>query len=352
MADFKNVPIDPQKVPDALVAYGLTDLAIYDQSAKERHFTGQYGGKQLRIKLFINSGGRCTVGRFTGEDEEAFKSVAEHICKSCSWGEKPRLEYSLQKQTEDVYKGLVDTLVAKGAEVQERKGEAHAETLKVRGPLGDMLTIKFYSNATLHLQGSHAQLGAWAVDHLQRAMGLDELLAEQRKVYDLPLTVEQVRDELGARIPNVHGKLADEVRKQFSSAHAMTKVAIPLEDYAVVAFPVLRGLEGFCMQLLTEDCNLHPPQNQKLGEYFEAVVGQPGVFKMKSPASDGVGISLQRLLSGCYTTWNRQRHRLFHMDGTVETTRILDGRDEAVAVVEDVFRLIDAGYADYRKNLS
>lgn len=352
MAEFKNVPIDPQKVPEALVAYGVTDLAISDSSAKERHFTGQHAGKQLRLKLFLNSGGRCTLGRFTGEDEEAFKAAAEFICKRCSWGEKPRLEYSLQKQAKDVYTGLVASLEAKGAEVRERKGEAHAETLKVRGPSGDLLTIKFFSNGTLQLQGSHAQLGAWAVDHLQKAMGLDELLAEQRKVYDLPLTVEQVRDELVARIPNVHGKLADEVRKQFSSAHAMTKVAIPLEDYAVVAFPALRGLEGLCMQLLTEDCNLHPPQNQKLGEYFEPAVGRPGAFKMRSPASDSVGIPLQNFLSACYTTWNRQRHRLFHMDGTVETTRVLDSRDDAVALVENVFGLIDAGYADYRKSLS
>jgi len=352
MAEFKNVPIDPQKVPEALVAYGVTELAIYESSAKERHFAGQHGGKRLRLKLFINNGGRCSLGRFTGEDEEAFQSAAEFICKSCSWGEKPRLEYSLQKQAKETYTGLVAALEARGAEVRERKAEAHAEALKLRGPSGDQLTIKFFLNGTLQLQGSHAQLGAWAVDYLQKAMGLDELLAEQRKVYDLPLTVEQVRNELVARIPNVYEKLADEVQKQFSSAHAMTKVAIPLEDYAVVAFPALRGLEGFCMQLLTQDCNLHPPQNQKLGEYFEAVMGQPGVFKMRSPASDGVGIPLQNLLSACYTTWNRQRHRLFHMDGTVETTRILDSRDDAVALVEDVFRLIDAGYTEYRKSLT
>ena len=352
MTDFKNVPIDPQKVPDALVAYGCTDLATHAASAKERHYVGQHGGKPVRIKLFINKGGACTLGRFTGDDEGAFNAVAEHIRKTCSWGEKPRLEYSLQKQTKQVCAGLVTALEAKGATVHESRSEAYAETLKLRGPSGDQLTIKFYSNGTLQLQGTHAQLGAWAVDHLQAAMGLNELLTEQRKVYELSLSIEQVRDELVARIPNVHDKLADEVRKQFSSAHAMTKVAIPLEDYAAVAFPALRGLEGFCMQLLTEDCNLHPPQNQKLGEYFEAAVGQPGAFKMRSPASDGVGIPLQNLLSACYTTWNRQRHRLFHMDGTVETTRVIDTRDDAVALVDDVFRLVDAGYADYRKNLS
>ncbi len=39
-----------------------------------------------------------------------------------------------------------------------------------------------------------------------------------------------------------------------------------------------------------------------------------------------------------------QRHRLFHMDGTVETTRILGSRSEAVAIVEGVLTAVETGY--------
>lgn len=350
MADFKQVPIDPKKVEDALVAYGVTTLVVREATAKEKHFSGSHDGKALRMKLFVNKDGSCSLGRFTGDAEEPFEALAEHVCKTCSWGEKPRLEYSLQKQSHAVLAGLVSALEAKGANVSERKLEKYAETVKVRGPSGDQLTVKLHGNGTLQLQGTHAQLGAWAVDQLQGAMGLNEMLAEQRKVYELPLTVQQVRDELVARIPHVHDKLVDEVRKQFSSAHAMTKVFIPLEDYAGVAFPALRGLEGFCMQLLTDDCHLNPPQIAKLSQYFEPVVGAPGQFKMKSPASDGVANILQKLLSDCYTTWDKQRHRLFHMDGSVETSRIIEDREDAVSLVEEVFHLIDTGYADLLKN--
>ena len=45
-----------------------------------------------------------------------------------------------------------------------------------------------------------------------------------------------------------------------------------------------------------------------------------------------------------------QRHRLFHMDGTVETTRVLDNREDAVSIVSEVLDLVNSGYATIIKS--
>ena len=92
---------------------------------------------------------------------------------------------------------------------------------------------------------------------------------------------------------------------------------------------------------------MNPAAKAKLGEYFEV---QGAGWAMRSPHGDGASAEAKALLAACYKTWHDQRHRLFHMDGTVETTRILGSRTEAVAIVEGVLTAVETGYSTLIKS--
>lgn len=350
---FAKVPMNPEKVPGVLKAAGVTDLQVKEPSpGKQVQYFGTFKGTKFFLNVYINGSGNCTVGKANGYDEGVFSHLAQLVIDECKWGAAAKLEVSLPKFETEQVDGLVEFLTSLGAEVAEEADAANYTLRRIKGPQGDVLTVKHYTNGTLQLQGKHAQVAVWTLDFLRTAMPLDDFLEQQRKVYQLPLTVADTKRELVTRIPNAHDELQDEVRIQLSSALALTKVGVELEDYAALTFPALRGLEGVCFQLLRADCGLAPPKNAQLGEYFVEVVGKPGTYCMRSPHGDSVAKSLQNFLGVCYTTWHKQRHRLFHMDGTVETSRILDNRADAVSLVSEVFAVIDQGYATYLKSKS
>ena len=345
---YNGIAIDHTKARAALEQAGVEGLTEQVLNAgKLIQYRGTFETKAFLVKIFVNGKSKCTIGASSGFDQGTFNVLAEAIANHCKYGEKQRLELSIHSFQADLRKHFLDYLIELGAKVESDNAYANHRQVRIIGPLGDFLTVKFHSNGTLQLQGSHAQLAVWALDFLKTVLPLDDLLTHQKAVYALPLTVAQIKSDLIARVPVVHDWLEDTVRMQFSSALALTKIGIELEDYAALAFPALRGLEGFSFQLLQSECGLNPVKNSKLGEYFEF---QDSGFCMRSPQGDSASAQAKNLLAACYKTWHDQRHRLFHMDGTMETTRILGSRTEAVAIVDSILTAVESGYASLIKS--
>nr|WP_258016682.1 RNase LS family HEPN domain-containing protein [Stenotrophomonas maltophilia] len=170
---------------------------------------------------------------------------------------------------------------------------------------------------------------------------VDKILAHQKDIYSVPLSVEQIKQNLEVRIPIVHDYLRDTVRIQFSSSLALTQVGIALEDYSAVAYPALRGLEGYCFQLLDEEVGVALGVREKLGEYFDQEAPTLRVLSMYEATCSP---EVHHTLVAGYQLWHNLRHRLFHMDGSVDTTRMLKTREEAVAIVDEVFSLVESGH--------
>ena len=335
---FKGIALDHEKVPDALNSLGVTDVNANVVNDTLTQYVGKLDSQGFMLKVFKTKDGKCTLGMGTGNDPKVFEAVASHVAKACRYADAARLEVSVPKFKAENVGHLVNYLSGLSAKVEGDEKEAHGRAIRIRGPRGDLLVVKYFNNGTLQLQGVHAQMAGWALEFLRTVLPLDEMLEQQRAVYHLPVTVKQIKTELAARIPHAHDLLVDEVRAQLSTALALTKVGIELEDYATLAFPALRGLEGFCIQLLRNECGLKPGQKAEIGLYFEKTAAG---FSLAKVYSAGVAAAQQDVVGECYTAWNQHRHRLFHMDGTLETTYVLEQREDAVRLVNDVLDLVD-----------
>lgn len=340
---YSGIPMDHMKVGAALLQAGVDGLTEETLDAgKLLQYRGNFNLVPFLVKIFVKTNGKCTIGSGSNIDKSTYDSLADAIANFCRYGQKERLELAVPNFEIAHQVPLIEYLKSLGAKVESDSVQGNYRMLRVKGPHGDILTVKFYTNSTLQLQGSHALLAVWALDFLRTVLPLDQMLEHQRAVYKIPGTIESLKKDLIARVPNVHDALVEEVRIQLSSAFALTKAGAVLEDYTALAFPALKGLEGFCFQLLRDKCNFHPAQKSKLSEYFDNPYAKP---VMRVPHSDGVPSEVQALLVQCYEMWRDQRHRLFHMDGTVETSRILEDRADAVSIVNGVLDAIDQGYA-------
>lgn len=344
---YSNIALDHTKVVESLTDLGVGSVSEYPQNGgKHLNYKGLYKGREFLVKVFINKGGKCTLGHATGYSYDDFTEIADHIVNFCKFSDKTRLEVSVPKFGSDSLEHLLVFLRGEGASVTS---EDHASftQFRVSGPRQDSLTIKLYQNGTMQLQGVHAHLAAMVEDFLTTVMSLDSLFEHQKSVYKIPVTLMQVKDDLLAKVPDAHDYLEDVVRRQFTTALALTKVGIELEDYSAIAFPALRGLEGFSFQLMRSELGLRPAQKDELGSYFDNSLPVPHI---RSPHGDSASPAAKNLLNSCYTLWKTQRHRLFHMDGTVETTRVLDSRNDAVSIVSEVLDLVNSGYATMIKS--
>lgn len=340
---FKNIAIDHTKVKACLQAQ-TTDLKVKPKTDKLIIYTGKHEGVDFAINLFINKDGKCTVGQTSKFDQTTFEKVAEILVSSCGYGTKQSLNISIPNIQPSQVIDVVAYLSAQGANVEEGVPQALFTEWRIRGPRGDRVVLKHYKTQTFQAQGPHAQVAAWISEYLVDVLNLEAALDQQRKAYQIPLTVQEVKDELKARIPAVHDYLVEPVRKQFSSAHAFTKIGIELEDYSALAFPALRGIEGFCFQILRDECRFNPSHKAQLGDYFEKVGAD---YEMRDPHKKGIQPELKNLLDKSYTFWYKQRHGLFHMDGTVETSRVLSDRAEAVAITSKVLDFVDKAFEQY-----
>lgn len=351
---FSKVPMNHEQVFPALLAAGVIELVEEKPEPQKRHrYLGSFEGKKVLINLFINGGGACTVGFATGYDRPTFDTLAQIIVDRCRWGATAQLNYSIRKVERQQVENMEPYLVGLGGKVKEVQEAPGYKLWRIQGPAGDVLTVKHYDTKTLQLQGKHAQVAVWALDYVRLLAPGDEVLEQDRLAFQIGSTVEQTKSELAQRIPEVHAALQDEVRLQFTSALSLTKVEVQLEDYAALAFPALRGLEGFCFQMMHDHTSTLRPgtvTSAKLGEYFEKNPREVDGYIIRQALASDVDPDLQELLASCYTLWHKERHSLFHMKGAVETSRILEERADAVSVVDQVFTLVNRSFAKFLRS--
>lgn len=251
----------------------------------------------------------------------------------------PRFQRALPDFDADLMSRLVDYLTELGATLVEDRSAPVNRLVRFEGPQRDRSAFRRFSNGTLQLDGSvQGQLANWTLDFLRTVMPLDRVLAQQVEIYRLPVTVKDIRRLLAVRAPTADLLLAKPVLIQLSSALALTKVEIELSDYSALTFPALRALEGFCFQLLRDECGLEPGSKHRLGDYFET---SPRGHVLRSIYEEGTPRIQQLSLERCYGLWQKRRHGLFHMDGMVEQTVIIEDRADAIELVNEVLRTID-----------
>lgn len=338
--NFKNQSLNRERILDCLRDIGVKHLSYEaKKTSGHHHLKGRYQENDFLLNVFENKNGTTTIGFSSGQDRGLFDFLAEEIVRCCSYSEKSKLELSIPKFQAESLKDLLEFLFSEGATVREEKQLPYGGIQRrFQGPCGDTITIKHYQNETVQFQGKHAHLATCVWDYLFNVLSLEDALTKQSQTYEINVTVNDIMNELEANIPVSHQFLEDTVRKQLSSTLMLCKIVVPLEDYSAIAFPALRGLEGFIKQVLFKG-GLNPSDKTPIGEYFEQKF--VGSYVLQKNYADHVGNLYSDILATSYTFYFNQRHGIFHMNASVETSRILGALEDAKRIVFDVFEMIE-----------
>lgn len=334
--EFKNLSLQRECIEGCLSDFGVENVSYKpaNASGSEKHLRGKYQGQDVLVRIFENKNGSTTIGHATGYDKELFEILASELVSRCCYSADKNFNLSIPKFEKADFDGLESYLESVGA-VKEHVNElTYGSQTRWKGGSGDTLSITRFHNNTVQFQGRHAELASYAWDYLINVLSLESAVTKQIDTFKVDTTVEIIRSELEGKIPAAHQYLDNVVRKQLSSALVLYKVDIPMEDYGAVAFPALRGLEGFIKQVF-QKVGFKLTDKDSIGLYFDQAV--TGRHALRQDYAAHAGQPYADVLADSYTLYANQRHGLFHMDVSVETSRVLGSAQDARRVVDEVF---------------
>ncbi len=264
-------------------------------------------------------------------------SLAQHIVEQCSITVASKNALSIRGISEEDFELLKEYMTDECQAVVDEPTEIpHGTSYKVSGHQGDNVTLTYYENSTFMMQGVPLLLHSQIIEFLSDILDLENVVQAQLTQIKTGIKSDEVLLEMSGYLPTSFDELDSTIKALISPSIALSKLNIELDDYAVIAFPALRGLEAYVKDLFARK---------------GIIINRDGFAPYLNPEyhatlSDGscMRIACEKTctaINRCYGYYKDQRHGLFHASGILANTRILSVRQDAINVVNQVLRLIE-----------
>ncbi len=301
-------------------------------------------GKKAIIDFYYNNDGSTTITP-TGANLEISTAIKTILEEGCTYSNNAEGKtYSFRKLPSDWATKLIEyltTLVGEAAYEKVDKLPVH-DVYKFTSKIGDSLVINLYENGTITLQGKPAYLYGEAISLLSYCdkVSVDDIVDTINTFHDVDVKIEDVRSEMEVLMPRAYKNIDDMVLKLLSPSISLRKVKMPLEDYSCYAFPALRALEGYIKYLFGLK---HVTIGYNYGGIFDK-----GVLTT-SVSSKVADVNYQSELERLYSYFVGNRHVIFHTNQILIGTTILEDKQEADEIVNNVLNLIETSYINISK---
>ena len=338
---YKKLNIDRSHIKEALTIEGTT-ISGPEVKGNETLFTVHENGIRIALLAFyFNKDGTTSIAAKGNTNEiEKGLELSELVKTTCLYSDRESVSLSLRMSKQDFDDSIEYLIQECAAENIEEKAINGGTQYKLSGASGDKLIIKYFTRRmTIQVQGKPLALYDDLLKLLCELLPYEDVVKSQLAQIKVNIDPSVIRSELESNLPNAFVFLTERVRSIISPALALSHLNIALDDYSSFVMPVLRGMEGYLKLLFSN-------KNITIGNNFgDRIHGGDSCSvlpdtKIELNCSKTV-VAIER----CYDYWSSQRHGLFHVDSSTETTRILD-RDEADKILRKALNLIDETYAN------
>lgn len=341
---FKNLALDRDMIKDAVHSFDQNLIVSEEQATDSQlrfsaHFEGQ--SKALVI-IHLNNNGKTTIQATSGANKDLSGQIASHIVAQCQIAiassdvfrinpvKKEDFELLLEYLKDECEAAIPDGVVIPGG-----------KRYQITGKQGDTVTVSHYTTGTFMVQGCPVMLHSQVIDFLSNILDLDQLVDAQLTLTKTGITSKVALNDLEAHLPNSYSYIEDRLKAIISPALSLKTLDIELTDYSIMAFPVLKGLEGFIKQLFLQ-------KGLRIGrEGFAPYLQVSSYNTVNDDTRSKINCDKTcTAINKCYGYYKDNRHGLFHVDGLIRNTRLITERKVADSIVTDVLDLIESSYVD------
>lgn len=334
---FKGVFLDKNRIDDVL-RFALPEIVIDGPEQKQGYI--QYTltppeGPVGMLQIFHKADGTSTLHYKVGANQDLSYLAAEFIDAECRRTEYQPRPLALDTITEANWDFLLGHLKDDwGFELTEEPLQ-HGRRFRVKKCAGDEVLLHRYHNGTFLMQGKAREVYSIVANVLcEITPDKKEVVSAQLKSFDVyGLKASEVTEELTQWVPSAVGILGETGVAIMSPSLALVKLEMQLPDYSAFAHPVLRGLEAY-MKALMGKHGYVVKNNTGFGDYFNGNV-------LKISVRDRMNcVHTVAAVEESYAVYNKHRHSLFHVDANIDSSRILEDKEEAVSIIHEVLQSI------------
>ena len=301
-------------------------------------------GKKAMLDFFFREDGPTTIQSKSNNIElsERLKLLIQEQCEYKEIGTSKT--HSLLINNEWAIKlvnfmSTLDKVTYNHKSYQQPKHEFY----QFRSNIGDKITFIIYDTGKLVIQGKPAYLYSEAISFLSYCpkITMEDILAANNKFQNIDVKTDDVREELKALMPSAYDKIDDTIVKILTPSLVLKKVKVELEDYSCYAFPALRALEGYLKFLfLSKEISV----NRNFGLFYDYNSASGQHYLNRTYSIEVNDRKTQTAMEEIYNYFNKNRHTLFHTEQILIATSILEDRQEADLIINEVINMIEGTY--------
>ena len=310
---------------------------------QQKRYTFEVDGILSLLDIYQRGDGQTTL-RPTGSNTEnaiklkeavelrGYKATAEQKQYTMFVGEE-WIEKTVQYLS-DLCEGNVETY----------KEEGHDRYVFV-SDIGDKLTLHTYSNHRIMVQGKPLYLYNEFLSYVSYSpkVEVNDIIKATNEFIDTNTDVDEARNKMSEMMPMAYaGNVDPVIWKLFSPSVTLDDVEKEFEDYSCFTFPALRALEGYLKYLLSEK-NIVIDETHNFGTVFNKDSNDKAIVIPKYVTAIANNDYVEAL-EEIYNYFKANRHVIFHVDQILITTKIIEDKQEAISIINDVAALIERTY--------
>ena len=344
---FKKLNIDRNKIDAAIQEWaGLDEKIEPIKKGNGYHYFVPRENEEALLIIYFKNDGTCTINPAAGKYPELSKQLAEYIKDNCLITKRKNFSLTFRNVSADDFSLLIEFLTDElGAKIIDDNQSDARRLILLKGPFKDEITIAYYSNQTVLVQGKPLNLYVEIKLFFYELLSFEQVVQTEAETYAINIKTDDIRNELKSYLPTAFFFLDDKIIKIITPSLSLMKLEIELEDYSSFAFPALRGLEGYIRQLLHLKGNEDGVKNvNKIGALFKENANKVS-YLMDFAKLDIQCDETCQALERAYNLWKSKRHPYFHINRHVQMTPIIWKKEDAEAILNDTLVLIEETYS-------
>lgn len=322
--------------PDA-IGKGIKEVG------QQKRYTFEVDGANFLLDIYQRGDGQTTL-RPTGSNFENAAKLKEAVELKGYKTTSEQKQYTMFvgedwiEKTVQYLSGLCD------GNVEKYEEEGHDRYVFV-SDIGDKLTLHVYSNHRIMVQGKPLYLYNEFLSYVSYSpkVEMNDIIKATNEFVDTNTDVDEARNKMSKMMPVAYAGTVDPVIwKLFSPSVTLCDDGKELEDYSCFTFPSLRALEGYLKYLLAEK-NIVIDEAHNFGTVFNK--GSNGrATVIQKHVKDIADADYVEALEDVYNYFKENRHVIFHVNQILIDTKVIEDKQEAISIINDVAALIERTY--------
>ena len=304
------------------------------------------------LDIYYNKNGTTSM-TCCGKDSELAALVANEIIDNCvvDLPEPTRALY-LKNFSQENFDTIIQRFKSQDLSVADLEDTEYSKRYTITNTNNESIKVHYFpSTGALNFQGKGYTIYSDLVERMGDWVSVNDIIGSNLAANNIEsITEEELVKAMKDALPTSFDFLKGAVANIMASSFFLTKIENNnLPDYSWMVFPILRGFEGALKKMLIlKGIRV----NKNFGEVFEPDAPGSATYKLLNIHSTAINdVEFCDLMTNCYNYLSANRHGIFHINGILNTTRLLS-RENALEMFNEIIDLIETTYTEVKAKVA